>query len=264
MAGKKTKVQKKSGTPTSGETRTYFKQADFPQAPLQQAQKIASAIVENFAAVGGSPPDIALALGISPTSSNWPGLAGASVAYGLTEGGVNANTISLTPLGRKLVAPEEEGQDIAARREAIMKPRILKEFFERYRRAKFPNDLIGVNVLKSLGLPAERAQSALEIIRANGRYAGIIRETPTGPFVNIDSPGVPAPTATPQLSEHDVAEAETDATAGESAHQPTSPAASVAAAKAAALLNRVFISHGTKGDRRSNQRASASPPPPAA
>jgi hypothetical protein len=98
-----------------------------------------------------------------------------------------------------------------------MKPRILKEFFERYRRAKFPSDVIAGNVLKTLGLPTERAQPALEIIKANGRYAGIIRETPTGPFVNLDSPGVPAPTATPQLPEHDVAEAEaeTNATAGE-------------------------------------------------
>lgn len=243
MARKKTAAEKKSGTP-SAETRTYFKQADFPQAPLQQAQKIASAIVENFGAVGSSPPDIALALGISPTSSAWPVLAGASVAYGLTEGGVNANTIRLTPLGRKLVSPEEEGQDIAARREAIMKPRILKEFFERYRRAKFPNDIIGVNVLKSLGLPTERAQSALEIIKANGRYAGIVRDTPTGPFVNVDSPGVPAPTATPQLPEHDTEQADTDVIGGENARQLTSPAARAAAANAAALLNRVFISHG--------------------
>jgi hypothetical protein len=116
MARNDTKSQKKSGTPTSGETRTYFKQADFPQVPLQQAQKIASAIVENFAAVGGSPPDIALALGISPTSSAWPPLAGASVAYGLTEGGVNANTIRLTPLGRKLLRRKGRILPLAAKR----------------------------------------------------------------------------------------------------------------------------------------------------
>jgi hypothetical protein len=48
---------------TAAEKRTYFKQADFPQTTLQQAQKIASAIVDNFASDGGSPPDIALALG---------------------------------------------------------------------------------------------------------------------------------------------------------------------------------------------------------
>ena len=238
------KPRKKSRTSLSAETRTYFKQADFPQAPLQQAQKIASAIVDNFGSIGGSPPDIALALGISPTSSAWPSIAGASVAYGLTEGGVSANNVKLTPLGRKLVAPEEEGEDIDARREAIMKPRILKEFFERYRRAKFPNDIIAVNVLKTLGIPAERAQSALEIIKENGRYAGIIRETPTGPFVNIDSPGVPAPTATPQLPEHETEQTETNGSAEESARQPSSSASGAAASKASALLNRVFISHG--------------------
>jgi predicted nucleotide-binding protein len=241
---------KKSGRFRSAGTRTYFKQSDFPQVPLQQAQKIASAIIDNFAGAGGSPPDIALAIGISPTSSAWPGIAGASVAYGLTEGGVNANTIQITPLGRKLVAPEEEGQDIAARREAILKPRILKEFFERYRRAKFPNDIIATNVLKSLDLPAERAQSALEIVKANGRYAGIIRETPTGPFVNLDSPGVPAPTATPQLPEHDTDAPEADVSEGNSARQAAlssaaaSARAATAASNASALLSRVFISHG--------------------
>src|SRR5437667_6233500 len=111
---------------SASDKRVYFKQADFPQSTLQQAQKIASALVDNFAGKEGSPPDIALSIGISPTSSSWPNLAGSSIAYGLTEGGVNANTIRLTPLGRKLVAPEEEGQDLAARREAILNPRISK------------------------------------------------------------------------------------------------------------------------------------------
>lgn len=233
----------------ASEKRIYFKQADFPQSTLQQAQKIASALVDNFGAKEGSPPDIALAIGISPTSSAWPNLAGSSIAYGLTDGGVNAKTIKLTPLGRKLVAPEEEGDDLAARREAIMKPRISKAFFERYRRAKFPNDAIGANVLKTLGIPPDRAQSALEIVTANGRYAGIIRDTPNGPFVNLDSPGVPAPTATPALPEHDVDEetaSKSDASSGTVASTPRAPAAKPPAATPAFDLkaNRVFISHG--------------------
>jgi hypothetical protein len=110
--------KKPSGRPTTEavptEKRAYFKQADFPQTSLQQAQKIPSALVDNFAGKEASPPDIALAIGVSPTSSAWPQLAGSSIAYGLTEGGVNANTIKLTPLGRKLVAPEVEGDDLRA------------------------------------------------------------------------------------------------------------------------------------------------------
>lgn len=247
--GKTTKHINKVGS--SVQKRSYFKQADFPQTTLQQAQKLASTIVDNFAGDGGSPPDIALALGISPTSSAWPALAGASIAYGLTDGGVNANTLKLTSLGRRLVAPEQEGEDLIARREAILKPRILKDFFERYRRAKLPSDTIAANVLKSLNLPGDRAQSALEIIKANGRYAGIIRETPTGPFVNLDSPGVPAPTATPALPEHNTVAADSATYDWESARPSTGIAQMAPQAVATptapsfdAKLNQVFISHG--------------------
>lgn len=248
MVDKKSAAAVQTAQEGKAAKRTYFRQADFPQTDLQQAQKVASALVDNFAGKEGAPPDIALAIGISPTSSAWAPLTGSAIAYGLTDGGVNANTIKLTALGRRLVAPEAEGEDLAARREAILKPRILKEFFEKYRRAKFPNDTIAVNVLKALGLPPERVQSALEIVKANGRYAGIIRDTPTGPFVSLDAPGVPAPTATPALPEHD-GEDEASATT------ETAAAASAVPAVAAALLakpvavfdpksSRVFISHG--------------------
>src|SRR5687767_6611387 len=93
------KSTKKAAQPKQEEKRIYFKQADFPQISLQQAQKIASSLVDNFAGDSGSPPDVALALGISPTSSVWQSLAGASIAYGLTDGGINANVIKLTALG---------------------------------------------------------------------------------------------------------------------------------------------------------------------
>jgi len=231
------------------EKRIYFKQADFPLTTLQQAQKIASAMVDNFAGKEGSPPDIALAIGISPTSSGWQSLAGSSIAYGLTDGGIHANTVKLTALGRKLVAPENEGEDLVARREAILKPRISKEFFERYRRAKFPNDTIGGNVLKSLGIPVDRVQSALDILKANGRYAGIIRDTPTGPFVNLDSPGIPAPTATPALPENDPVDE--SVSAADLSTEPMKPAAistpaapSLAPSSFDGKNNRAFISHG--------------------
>jgi len=250
--------KKKAGTATGkaapADKRVYFSQAEFPQTTLQQAQKIASSLEENFAGKDGSPPDVALDIGISPTSSGWRTLTGSSIAYGLTDGGFNANTIKLTALGKKLVAPEEDGADLVARREAILRPKISREFFERYRRAKFPNDTIGVNVLKSLGIPPERASQALDIIKANGRYAGIIRETPTGPFVNLDSPGVPAPTATPDLPEGTDEESNEVGDTAPPAHGAVQAAVHEAPKPAAApppatpafdpKTNRVFISHG--------------------
>jgi len=85
----------------------------------------------------------------------------------------------------------------------------------------------------------------LEIIKNNGRYAGLIRETPTGPFINLDSPGVPAPTATPELPEQDKSALEI-----EEKQQPTtilSPPEQINKAPGFdGKANRVFISHGKK------------------
>ncbi len=59
----------------------------------------------------------------------------------------------------------------------------MKELFEKYRRAKFPNEAIGANVLEAQGIPVDRVENALQIIKENGKYAGVIRDTPTGPFI---------------------------------------------------------------------------------
>lgn len=224
------------------DSRVYFKQADFPLFTLQEAQRIASALVDDFGGREGSPPDVALSIGTSPTSSKWRDLAGAAIAYGLTDGGPQA-TVKLTPLGKKLVAPQAEGEDIAARRESIMKPRLSMEFFERYRRAKFPGDVIATNVIKSLGIPVDRAAAALDILKANGRYAGIVRETPTGPFVNLDSPGIPGPVTT-GISAETLPEAPL-VDVGRS-NELAAPAMSPAPARSATNLatNRLFITHG--------------------
>jgi predicted nucleotide-binding protein len=154
--------------------------------------------------------------------------------------------MKLTPPGRKLVAPEAEGEDLLARREAILKPRLLHDFFEKYRRAKFPNDVTAGNVLKAMGLPPDRVDAALEIIKENGRYAGIIRETPTGPFINLDSPGVPAPAATPEFPEQGTLDAAEAGGPDETAKPaPAPPAITPQAMLAlAAKANRVFISPG--------------------
>jgi hypothetical protein len=189
--------QKPASEAKPADKQIHVKQSDFPQTTLQDAQRIAATLMDNFAGKEASPPDVALALGVSPSSSGWRVLAGSSIAYGLTDGGHNAAVIKLLPLGRRLVAPEEEGDDIAARREAILKPRIQREFFERYRRAKFPVDAIATNVLRAAGIPNDRLAGSAEVLKENGRYAGVIRDTPTGPFINLDSPGIPAPVTTP-------------------------------------------------------------------
>lgn len=181
-------------------TKRRVSQTDFPQLSLAKALRIGQSIYDEFAGISAPPHQIAMALGLTPTSGGWRNLCGTSIAYGLTEGGYNAQEIKLTPLGRKIVAPQEEGEDIAGKVEAILHPRIMREFFEYYNKSKFPSDDVAKNVLFSTyGLPKDRTSNAVAILKENGNFAGIISNIKTGLFVALDSPKV----TTPQNSENE-------------------------------------------------------------
>ena len=169
--------------------RTNFSQSEFPREGLKKALVIAHGIWENFAGKDASPLNIAIAIDVSSTSSDWRYLCGTSIAYGLTDGGSAAEKIKLTELGRRIVAPTSEDDDTRARVEAILKPKIMGEFFRKYNKAKFPKETIAKNVLVGMGIPQDRATRAVELIRENGTHAGVLRETKTGLFVDLDSLG---------------------------------------------------------------------------
>lgn len=227
-----------------GQRRAKVSQSEFPNLTLPQAFRISEAIWDNFAGKGAAPHLIAMALELSPTSGGWRNLCGSSIAYGLTEGGYNAAEIILTELGRRIVAPTEEGDDLRARIEAVLKPRIQREFFAKYNRAKLPRDDIARNVLAQMGLPKERTDAALEILKANGEHTGIIQQTKTGPFIALDSI---RPSAAKNPAEVDQADAGTASSTGTHAEatSDTQPRTSAApGALTTADSGRVFITHG--------------------
>lgn len=75
---------------TRNDKRVIVSQADFPHTTLQDAQRVPTGLVNDFGGTQGTPPDVALALNISPTSSSWRWLAGSAVAYGLTDGAADS------------------------------------------------------------------------------------------------------------------------------------------------------------------------------
>jgi predicted nucleotide-binding protein len=175
--------------------RNKVSQSEFPNNSLESAIRVARGLWDQFAGKSAAPHNLAMAIDLSPTSSGWRYLCGSAIAYGLTDGGYNANLISLTDLGRRVVAPTLENDDRQALKEALVKPRIANEFFQRYDKAKFPRDEIAQNVLVELGLPKDRAQQALDILKTNGKFVGAIIETKTGPFVALEGsrPAVHSP-----------------------------------------------------------------------
>jgi len=168
--------------------RSYVSQSDIPKLTLSETIRLAQCLYDDFAGKSAAPHQLAISVDISPTSSYFRDICGASIAYGLTEGGCNAQEISLTQLGKRVVAPTTEGDDVKAKVEATIRPKIIQDFFSRYNRAKFPSDRIGLNVLQEMGVPQNRLSNVFEIIKRNGEYVGIIHQTKTGPFVAIDTP----------------------------------------------------------------------------
>ncbi|QYK49796.1 MAG: nucleotide-binding protein [Phycisphaeraceae bacterium] len=188
----------KSATTTNGNgkktaaeqgKREYVQQSLLPKRKLRDAMLIPQALIDNFGGKDAAPHQIAMAIGSSPTSSTWRHLTGAAIAYGLTEGGYNSAKISLTELGRRCVAPVADGEDVAAKNEAAMRPQILRQFFEKYDKNKFPDEKIAKNVLQhNFSVPADRCDEVLAIVKDNGAYVGVLHNTKTGLFVALNNP----------------------------------------------------------------------------
>jgi predicted nucleotide-binding protein len=178
--GKSAKDQKAS--PSSAEKRSYISQADIPKRTLEEAITLGEGLNEHFNGEA-APHELAVAMNISPTSSTWQAITGAAVAYGITEGGCNAASIKLADLGKRIITPQEEGDEVIAKKEAAQRPKVLRQFFEKYDKGKFPKDSIGVSVLTSMGVPKERAKQVYDIAEKNGIFAGLLVQTNTGLYV---------------------------------------------------------------------------------
>jgi hypothetical protein len=169
--------------------RKYVSQADVPSYPLTQAIRIPRALADNFASKDARPIQLAQALNVQPTSGTFRMLCGSAIAYGLTEGGYNAATVSLTSLGKRIVTPTSEGDDAAAMREAMLKPRVLMDFLRRYDNSKLPREDIACNVIAELGVPREDAKRTFDLIVDGAKTVGFLRQISGADYVDLQ--GVP-------------------------------------------------------------------------
>ncbi|OPY99381.1 hypothetical protein A5906_27115 [Bradyrhizobium sacchari] len=183
----RTKTTKKlAAKTTKAFKRAYVRQTDVPNASLADALRIPKAIDENFGGRPTAPLQVALALKVDPGGSQLRVLSGASMAFGLIEGGAQAQTISLTPLAKSILRPTSEEQDAAARREAVLRPRVFKEFLERYDNHAFPRADIALNVLEELGVPREKCAEVLERLQESARAAGFLQPGKDKTYVFLD------------------------------------------------------------------------------
>lgn len=174
---KKNNLKNTSASPiqVTEKTRSYMSQVDIPAFSLDEALAVAKAIFENYGGHGSTPLDVAVALNMQTSNPKFRMLCGASIAYGLTVGGYNAQAISPTQLAKRIFEPLEDGEDLKAKREAVLKPRIIREFLSKYSGSPLPREEIGHNVLKSLKVPSDRAKAVWDLILSTAEKVGFIR-----------------------------------------------------------------------------------------
>ena len=189
----KEKLTEKNNTATKMSTnkaeskspKKTFRQTELPKMSLEDALKVPQAIWDQYAGNATAPIFVAEAVGVSPSSSNWRTLTGASIAYGLTDGGYNSKEISLTELGRRIVSPTEENDDKLAIFQAAQLPQFCQKFYEKYGNGnKLPQANIAANLLISWGVPKDEASNTFDLIKKNGEFSGIVVTIQGNQYVN--------------------------------------------------------------------------------
>ena len=235
----------KPSPPNSKPKRTYLSQADVPSHSLEEALRVATAISDEYGKKPTRPIDVASALGLLPSTGRFRSLTGAALAYELTDGGPNVKLIGLTDLGMRIVSPTAEGDDLTGKREALMRPRVVREFLEKYDGSKLPSETIGRNVLEQMGVPSRATEKTLELIVSSADSLGLLTEIKGQKLVNLKSA-----LATPDVDET-IDDEDVDEEGAVSYDEPVDPPAPtepppVVPAKDALLKNRrVYISHGS-------------------
>lgn len=229
-------------------TRSYISQADIPVLSLEKALRIATAIGENYGYKPSTPLQVAKALEVSPVTGGFKMLTGASIAYGLTNGGYNADTISITPLGMRIVRPTTEGDDLAAKREALLKPRVIREFLQKYDTAPFPKDGIAQNVLMEMGVPQERTADVLKLIIESADAVGFLQTIKDRKYVELGGTSIPATDDEKEESTEETERVRNGGTLPPPIPISKSPTSSTPASPTTTIMDgrarKVFITHG--------------------
>ena len=177
-------------TPVSdSEIRSKLSQLDVPAYSLEQCLRVPEAIIANYARRPTAPLRVAQAMNIQPKSSNFRMLTGAAIAYGLIKGGAQAPQIELLPLAIRILRPTKDGDEKSARREALLKPKVVGQFLRNYDGNLIPREDIARNVLVEMGVPDDRTEVVLDSILSGARQVGFIQSIKGKDYIYLEEGG---------------------------------------------------------------------------
>ena len=94
--------KQQTATQTPAQKRSYLKQSDVPMTTLDEALRVPQAILDHYAGKPSSPLHVAKALNVDTGGSQFKVISGASIAFGLIDGGAQATVISVIGANNRL------------------------------------------------------------------------------------------------------------------------------------------------------------------
>lgn len=164
----------------------------FPRDPLKKVLTIPEAIWTQNAGNPFSILDLAPAVNQSPTSSSFVRQLASCYRYGLTEGSPTTKVISLTPLGRSIVAPTVDDDVNASLRKALTHPESFNKFYSTFNEKPIPRKEILKNTLVNppesggFGIPREDVEEFIKIVMQNITDYGLAQDIQEKTYLRLD------------------------------------------------------------------------------
>lgn len=166
----------------------------FPKNTLIDALRIAQSIHDNNADQPYDRLDLAKSIRYTPESSLFRTLITSSSRFGVTTGSYKAAKISLTELGKSIVAPKSDQEKAESLKQALYNIDFYRKFFSRFDGHRLPNREFLKNTLdRDFGIPMQDTDECYEFIIKNAKELGIITKFNDSDYIQMSKlvPSVP-------------------------------------------------------------------------
>ena len=216
--------------------------SDFPKDTLEKALRVPAAMEETNGGKPLPPTDIAIALSLSPGSSDFQILLASSARYGITGGGAKSERVTLEELGARIVAPVSPEDRSGALVAAALAPATFRSMYDYFKAKKLPEMTFFENtVVREFGVPRSHATKCVRIFVANLEFVGLIKNASTGKWVGGEAVIPATANSEPRDGEHDP----TDSGSEQHKRDPATPeVARLSSEKSLPDNRRVFVTHG--------------------
>ena len=159
---------------------------EYPINRLQDVLIVPMSIYKNNAGLPIDRKLLAESLGTTHKSSGFITKINSSFSYGLTMGGYKDELISLTELGKSIVAPKNKDEYENSLIKSALNPQVFKKLYNVLAGKILPSDSHMVNLLeREFSMPSQISRECLEVLKSNGIFSELIKET-SGGYVVVD------------------------------------------------------------------------------